>query len=52
MPETLSPQELLALESLSSLSLTCPPCQLPDTTVTSGWHNADLILTYTDGEMP
>ena len=35
----MSPQELLALESLSSLCLICPFCQLPDAMVTSGWHS-------------
>ena len=39
MPEILSPQELLALESLSSLSLDGTSCQLPDATVTGGWHS-------------
>ena len=39
MPDILSPQELLALNFLSSLSLNCTSCQLPDAMVTSGWHS-------------
>ena len=35
----LSSQELLALKSLSSLTLVCPSFQLPDATAASGWHS-------------
>ena len=50
MPETLSSQELLALESVSSLSLYGDCCQLPDATVTSGWHSLRRLDFYGYGE--
>ena len=46
----MSPQELLALESLSSLSLYCASCQLPDATVTSGWHSLRQLNFTAGGE--
>ena len=53
MPAILSPQELSALESLSSLSLCCASCQLPDASFTSGWHSLRrLNFSYTEGKLP
>ena len=50
MPEMLSPQELLALELLSSLSLGGTSCQLPDARVTSGWHSLRRLSFDIDRE--
>ena len=49
MPDILSPQELLALSFLSSLSLRCRNTQLPDATVTSGWHSLRQLDFDLDG---